>query len=110
MVEDDLIFPNVITPNADNVNDVWAIGNLNTNINPEDPDKYRANSLRIHDRWGRLVFHAENYDTYSRDGEIFVGTNPFDGANLPDGVYYFSFTYKGKAKTTVYNGSITIVR
>ena len=110
VVEDDLIFPNVITPNADNVNDVWAIGNLNTNINPEDPDKYRANSLRIHDRWGRLVFHAENYDTYSRDGEIFVGTNPFDGANLPDGVYYFSFTYKGKAKTTVYNGSITIVR
>ena len=29
---------------------------------------------------------------------------------LSDGVYYYTFTYKGKAKTFSWNGSITIVR
>lgn len=110
VVEDELVFPNVITPNGDGTNDVWAIGNLNTDINPEDPDKYRTNELRVFDRWGKQVFHADNYDTYSKDGNVFIGENPFSGENLPDGVYYYSFTYKGKAKATQYHGSITIIR
>ena len=110
VIEDDLIFPNVITPNGDGVNDVWAIGNLNTEINPEDPDGYRNNELRISDRFGKVVFHVKNYDTYSKDGQIYPGQNPFSGEGLSDGVYYFVFTYKGKAKTFSWNGSITIVR
>ncbi len=110
IIEDDLIFPNVITPNGDGINDVWAIENLNTGINPEDPDEYRHNELRISDRWGKVVFHAKNYDTWAKDGEIHEGTNPFTGNDLSDGVYYYSFTYKGKAKTTQWHGSITIIR
>ena len=110
VIEDDLIFPNVITPNGDGINDVWAIGNLNTAINPEDPDGYRNNELRISDRYGKVVFHAYNYDTYSKDGQVYTGLNPFTGEDLSDGVYYFVFTYKGKAKTFSWNGSITIVR
>ena len=110
VIEDDLIFPNVFTPNGDGINDVWAIGNLNTDINPEDPDGYRTNELRISDRYGKVVFYAKNYDTYSKDGQVFIGSNPFTGNNLPDGVYYYNFSYKGKAKTTQWHGSITIVR
>lgn len=110
VLEDDLIFPNVITPNGDGINDVWAIGNLNTSVNPEDPDEYRTNKLFIYNRWGKLVFEAENYDTYARDGQITMGENPFTGEDLSDGVYYYSFYYKGKAKVTQYNGSLTIVR
>ena len=110
IIEDDLIFPNVITPNGDGINDVWAIENLNTDINPEDPDEYRHNELRICDRWGKVVFHVKNYDTWAKDGQIHEGTNPFTGNDLSDGVYYYSFTYKGKAKTTQWHGSITIVR
>ena len=34
----------------------------------------------------------------------------FDGSGLSDGVYYYSFQYKGKAKTVTYNGSLTIIR
>ena len=110
IIEDDLIFPNVMTPNGDGINDVWAIGNLNTSINPEDPDQYRTNELRVYDRWGKQIYHAKNYDTYSRNGEIFLGDKVFTGDNLSDGVYYYSFWYKGKAKVVKYNGSITIVR
>ncbi|MBQ3735280.1 MAG: gliding motility-associated C-terminal domain-containing protein, partial [Bacteroidales bacterium] len=82
----------------------------NTNINPEDPDGYRNNRLQIFDRWGKKVYDAKNYDTYAKDGTIYPGLQVFDGSGLTDGVYYYSFQYKGKAKTITFNGSITIVR
>lgn len=110
VLEQDLIFPNVITPNGDGMNDVFAIENLNTNVNLEDPDEYRFNRLYIYDRWGKQVYMAKNYDTFSRNGQIELGEQFFDGAGLSDGVYYYSFYYKGKAKTVNYNGSITIIR
>ena len=89
---------------------MWAIENLSTAINPEDPDEYRHNELRISDRYGKVVFHVKNYDTYAKNGQIFPGTNPFDGKDLSDGVYYYVFSYKGKAKTFQWHGSITIIR
>lgn len=110
IVEADLIFPNVITPNGDGSNDVFAIGNLNTDINMEDPDGYRTNDLVIYDRWGRQVYRAHNYDTYARGNEIFVGTQVFGAENCSDGVYYYTFYYKGHDKETKYNGSVTIIR
>jgi CRISPR/Cas system CSM-associated protein Csm3 (group 7 of RAMP superfamily) len=60
--------------------------------------------------YGKVVFQAKNYDTWSKDGQIHQGLNPFNGEGLSDGVYYFTFTYKGKAKTFSWSGSITIVR
>ena len=110
VIEQDLVFPNVITPNGDGINDVWAIENLNTNVDPEDPDGYRNNRLQIFDRWGKKVYDAKNYDTYAKDGTIYPGEKYFDGSGLADGVYYYSFQYKGKAKDITFNGSITIVR
>ena len=110
VIEQDLIFPNVITPNGDNVNDVFAIENLNTNVIEDDPDGFRTNRLLIYDRWGKKVYDAKNYDTYAKDGNITRGDNVFDGSNLSDGVYYYSFQYKGKAKTVTFNGSLTIIR
>jgi gliding motility-associated-like protein len=109
-VEQDLEFPNIITPNGDNVNDVFAIKNLNTSINPEDPDEYRTNTLQIFDRWGKKVYEAENYDTYMKEEQLFVGKNAFAGEKLQDGQYYFSFYYKGKIKTVKYSGSLIIIR
>ncbi len=110
VIEEDLEFPNIITPNNDGVNDVFAIKNLNTNYNPEDPDQYRSNNLQIFDRWGKKVYEEDNYDTYSKNEEIFVGEKAFSGEKLQDGQYYFAFYYKGKAKTIQYSGSLIIVR
>jgi len=110
IVEQDLEFPNIITPNGDGVNDVFAIKNLNTSINPEDPDEYRTNTLQIFDRWGKKVYETENYDTYMKDEQLFVGKKAFGGEKLQDGQYYFSFYYKGKIKTVKYSGSLIIIR
>jgi len=110
IIEEDLQFPNIITPNGDGLNDVFAIKNLNIDINPEDPDQYRANSLQVYDRWGKKVYDEENYDTYMKDEQIYVGTKFFDGSKLQDGQYYFSFNYKGKVKSVKYSGSLLIIR
>ncbi len=110
VIEDDLVFPNVITPNGDGYNDCFAIQNLNTSANPEDPDAFRSNELYIYDRWGKLVYHARNYDTYAVNNEVVIGTQLFDASGLNDGVYYFTFYYKGKAKIVDYHGSVTVVR
>ncbi len=110
VIEEDLQFPNIITPNGDGFNDVFAVKNLNIDINPEDPDQYRANSLQIYDRWGKKVYDEENYDTYMKDEQIYVGSKVFDAHKLQDGQYYFSFNYKGKVKSVKYSGSLLIIR
>lgn len=113
-LEADLIFPNVITPNGDGVNDVFAIGNLNTSVNDYDPDKYRNNELTIYDRWGKQIYHALNYDTFmdmtgKRGNGIIVGEQVFDASKVTDGTYYFTFLYKGKLKTVNYHGTLHII-
>ena len=114
-LEADLIFPNVITPNGDGVNDVFAIGNLNTSMNSYDPDRYRNNELTIYDRWGKQVYHALNYDTFmdmtgERGNGIIVGDQVFDASKVTDGTYFYTFYYKGKLKTVNYHGTLQIIR
>lgn len=110
IIEEDLQFPNVITPNGDGINDVFAIKNLDPNIDPEDPDKYRTNTLQIFDRWGKKVYDVENYDTYMKGDQIYVGEKVFDANGLPDGQYRFAFIYKGRIKHVNYSGSLLIIR
>lgn len=110
VIEQDLEFPNVITPNGDGLNDVFAVKNLNPAFDPEDPDRYRENVLQIFDRWGRKVYEALNYNTYMKDDDLLIGTQCFDAIDLQDGQYYFSFYYKGKMKVVEYSGSLLIVR
>ena len=101
-IEADLEFPNVITPNGDNINDVFIIKNLN-------PD--RPNRLYITDRWGKAVWHQDNYQTYMKDGQIYNTDSGFGmGDNLSAGVYYYTFYYEGMVRTIRFNGSITVIK
>ncbi|MBQ7490403.1 MAG: choice-of-anchor L domain-containing protein [Bacteroidales bacterium] len=100
-IEEDLIFPNVITPNGDGVNDEFIIGNLS----PDMP-----NSLHIYDRWGKKIYHMENYKTYQKDGVLYNLGEGFSGEKNSDGVYYYVFYYTGYTKTFEYSGSITVIR
>ncbi len=101
-IEDDLKFPNIITPNGDSHNEVFAI----TNLNPSLP-----NILSIYNRWGKKVYEKENYQTYAnKDGQIFNEEQGFNGENLSDGVYFYVFHYEGYTKAVDYHSSLTIIR
>jgi gliding motility-associated-like protein len=85
IIDDILFFPNIITPNGDNVNDVLEITNA---------DKYPSNLLQVFNRWGKLVFEMKDYD------------NSWDGDELADGTYYYIFHYIDKT----HHSSLTILR
>lgn len=87
--------PNAITPDGDNVNDRWKI---------EKIEDYPNASIRIFDRWGRLVYSREG--GYSNDNG-WDGTDR-NGKPLPvDSYYYVIDLGNGKPGIT---GFVTIIR
>ncbi len=73
---DSCLIPTIITPNGDNVNDVFSISCL------EGTDG-AGSDVRIFNSWGDLVFHASPYkNTQPWAGE-------YKGQELPAGTYYF---------------------
>jgi gliding motility-associated-like protein len=70
----DFTIPNVITPNSDELNDLFEIENL-----PENTE------LIILNRWGNIVFSSANYQN-NWDG------NDTSGKELTGGVYTYKFT------------------
>ena len=85
--ESELEIPNTITPNGDLENDRWII---------EDIFGYPDNQISIYDRSGRIVFEMTNYD------------NSWDGAGLPETVYYYVIDLNNDSKPLA--GTITILR
>ena len=69
----DFKFPNVFTPNGDEINDFFEIENL-----PENTE------VNIHNRWGNVVFSSTNYQNN------WNGKNS-SGEELVDGIYYYTF-------------------
>ena len=100
-IEADLIFPNVMTPNGDGINDVFAIKNMNPIL---------PNRLDIYDRWGKRVYSKENYQAYIKDDILYNDSEGFNAESLSDGVYYFTFHYEGYTRGVDYHGSLTILR
>lgn len=96
----DLYFPNIITPNGDGKNDVFAIENLNPDI---------PNVLTIYNRWGKKVFEMENYQTYMRNDVLFNTESGFTGSDISDGVYYYVFHYDDPLTPIDYHSSLTII-
>jgi gliding motility-associated-like protein len=85
----------VITPNGDGANDqfiIFCIGDF--------PD----NRLQVFNRWGQLVFEAENYNNN------WEGTTR-DGTPLPEGPYYYVLEFTDPEGNPVQQkGSLTILR
>jgi gliding motility-associated-like protein len=76
-----LIVPNVITANGDNINDAFIIEGLKSNA-----------SLQIYNRWGELVFESINYQN------DWQGIDR-SGLELVEGVYtYLLQTKEGEMK------------
>ncbi len=68
VLDENIIIPNVITPNGDNVNDLFVINGL---------QYYNNAKLTIYDRWGKQVYTSSNYK------------NDWNGGGQVDGVYYY---------------------
>ena len=78
---------NGITPDGDNMNDVFFIQGL---------DCYPENSVEIYNRWGVLVFERDGYNNTDR---AFRGTSEgrvtIEGSkDLPAGTYFYVLKYK----------------
>ncbi|GAB3578979.1 hypothetical protein GCM10027345_18470 [Hymenobacter daeguensis] len=81
-----LYFYNVITPNGDGQNDVFAIENV---------ERYPGTALTIYNRWGRHIYHSDDYH------------NTYDGAGMGPGVFYYLCQL---ADGTRYKGWFEVVR
>jgi gliding motility-associated-like protein len=87
-----LIVPNTFTPNGDNYNDTWVIGNI---------DLYPDVTVKVFNEWGNEIFTSVGmYD-------------PWDGTHrgnaLPAGVYYYIIVLNNN-EDNKYTGTISIVR
>ncbi|MCX6231170.1 MAG: choice-of-anchor L domain-containing protein [Bacteroidetes bacterium] len=93
IVNDILIFPNIMTPNGDGMNDKFFVAALT------DGGAFTEAQLIIYNRWGKKVYENNNYK------------NDFGGEGLADGVYYFTFRAKGLLLNNLeYKGSLQILR
>jgi gliding motility-associated-like protein len=83
------VFPNIITPNGDGINDIFEIENL-----PENTE------VIILNRWGIVVFSSTNYQI-NWDGK------DSSGKELVDGVYTYKFKTQNKK---IGHGFVHLVR
>lgn len=97
LINDQIQFPNVVTPNGDGINDRFVIKNLVEGL------AYPINQLDIYDKWGSRVFHAEN---------ISKGEDFWDPAktNSPAGSYFYRFVGKGYKGNIEHNGVIEVLK
>ena len=72
-VDCEIFIPNVFSPNGDGQNDRFEIEGIQS----------RQNTVRIFNRWGQVVFEANNY------------RNTWDGRNVPDGTYFYEVVVEG---------------
>lgn len=87
-----VIVPNAFSPNGDGVNDTWEIENLGNYVNV---------SVEIFNRYGQLIYKANNGYTKAWDGKV-------NGKPVPVGVYYYIIDFKGQFPNK--SGSLTIIR
>jgi gliding motility-associated-like protein len=82
-------------------------GQRNEEFKIECLSRFNDNTLEIYNRWGQLVYRAEDYN----DDELWRGTNT-GGDDVPDGVYFYVFNYfdPGINIFVTKKGSVTVLR
>jgi gliding motility-associated-like protein len=82
----EVTIPNIISPNGDDVNDVFVIDGL---------EYLPGSNLRIWNRWGNLVYEAASYE------------NNWEPSDVSEGVYYFELILP---TNEIHTGHLTVVR
>ncbi|KQC29228.1 gliding motility-associated C-terminal domain-containing protein [Flagellimonas eckloniae] len=75
-----------ITPNGDGVNDFFRIRSI---------ENFPDNSLKIYNRWGVLVYEAEEYGSANNlfSGNSFGRATVAEDRSLPTGTYFYILTF-----------------
>jgi len=84
------IICDILTPNGDGKNDTWII---------KDPVDIVGCTVSVYNRWGQQVYETIDYNN------TWDGTS--NGAQLPDGAYYYIITCDGEI---TYKGDLSILR
>jgi gliding motility-associated-like protein len=87
-----LIIPNAISPNDDNINDIWNIGMIYL---------YPDVEIRVYNSWGQMVWKSAKGYPDKWDGKS-------NGSKLPIDSYHYVIDLHNGSKPIV--GTITIVR
>ena len=87
----DIAVSTVFSPNGDGINDNWFIKNIS---------KYNDNEVSVYNIYGIEVFSKKGYNN------DWQGT--YNGANLPDGTYFY--VIKTDNASSVLKGSLDILR
>ncbi len=87
-----LIIPNTFTPNGDDYNDTWVIGNI---------ELYPNTVVKIFNKWGNEV--------YSTEGVYVPWDGTFNGNPMPSEVYYYVIVLNNN-EDNQYTGNVIIVR
>ena len=76
-----LVIPKGVSPNGDGDNDEWVIQGI---------EQYPANSVKIYNRWGNLVYEAKGYNNgdivWSGQAE---GALRLSGDEVTEGSYFY---------------------
>ncbi|WP_410221085.1 gliding motility-associated C-terminal domain-containing protein [Pedobacter sp.] len=88
---EELLIPNLFTPNGDGINDTFEIRGLSN---------YAENELVIINRWNNEVYSKKNYD------------NSWEGTGLNEGTYYYLLKVRKNSGSEwkVFKGYITLIR
>jgi len=91
-----VFIPNIFSPNGDGINDMWQVYG--------GDDAAKIISLQIFNRWGSLVYEANNVDFYSADAT-------WDGNNSTNGTYtYFVTVAFTTGENELFSGNVEIMR
>ena len=94
----DLKITNLVTPNGDGSNDAFKIQLKDGNATDDFRMAYLSNEFTVFDRWGKKIYSKTDYKS-----------EDWDGANLPDGTYFYILSCKGQYGTDVLRGSVTLL-
>lgn len=97
IINDNLMFPTVVTPNGDGINDIFEIHNL------IDGQAFPDNELSIYNRYGKRIYFVQNL---RHESEFW---DP-EATNTPSGTYFYRFIGRGPIRDVEFKGSIEVLR